>query len=156
MAAISSRRLLDSYTIHDDDVEMVYTEEHIDVVMKDACEEQKEKIVYCYYCNKMAGDIKDPIVNLSNLRMYCKACLRYCNRGSPIPRHIRVFAPELGECSICMEGPCENPTITLCGHFFCGQCLVKWAQKSRRRTYACPLCKTRLNSTIVFPLILES
>ena len=43
-------------------------------------------------------------------------------------------------CSICL-GPIQMALKTDCGHLFCGQCLLRWGERSEVDTVKCPMCR---------------
>ncbi|KXT09796.1 hypothetical protein AC579_6549 [Pseudocercospora musae] len=50
------------------------------------------------------------------------------------------------ECPVCFDET-KDATRTSCGHTFCWECIVKWAQTSD----TCPMCRTKLWSADIAP-----
>ena len=48
-------------------------------------------------------------------------------------------------CSICL-GPIQIALKTDCAHLFCGQCLLRWGERSEVDTVKCPMCRQDIYS----------
>ena len=55
-------------------------------------------------------------------------------------------------CSICL-GPIQLALKTDCGHLFCGQCLLRWGERSEVDTVKCPMCRQGIYS--MYPRLSE-
>ncbi|KAJ3849220.1 hypothetical protein EV368DRAFT_23494, partial [Lentinula lateritia] len=54
-------------------------------------------------------------------------------------------------CRLCMRDPCIDPTATMCGHIFCGNCITESVIISPR----CPVCEHALLLYCLFRLDLS-
>ncbi|KAJ3874798.1 hypothetical protein F5051DRAFT_472692, partial [Lentinula edodes] len=54
-------------------------------------------------------------------------------------------------CRLCMRDPCIDPTATMCGHIFCGNCITESVIVSPR----CPVCEHALLLYCLFRLDLS-
>ena len=57
-------------------------------------------------------------------------------------------------CPICLDS-IDVPTVTKCGHLFCGEC-IKNALEMSRMGKRCPCCREDLNNTILREIIVSS
>jgi len=69
------------------------------------------------------------------------------NRDTWFHPESRVPAREVpqDDCSICI-GPFEEPSKTVCGHWFCRECIGNAMIRNNR----CPLCRTRIDPGTIF------
>ncbi|XP_073147173.1 uncharacterized protein [Henckelia pumila] len=54
------------------------------------------------------------------------------------------------ECNICFE-LAQEPTVTLCGHLYCGSCIYQWLQVYSH-SHECPVCKALVREEKLVPI----
>uniref|UniRef100_D8QDS7 RING-type domain-containing protein n=1 Tax=Schizophyllum commune (strain H4-8 / FGSC 9210) TaxID=578458 RepID=D8QDS7_SCHCM len=68
----------------------------------------------------------------------------------PVPSPPPPFS-EVLKCRLCARNPCEEPTVTMCGHIFCNKCIVDAIISSS----SCPLCSAPQLLYCIFKLRLD-
>lgn len=71
------------------------------------------------------------------------------------------------KCPLCMDA-LENPAVTSCGHLYCWNCIVPWAQKQKSTSNStsssgnnhimikCPVCRVLFSQQSIRPVYLEN
>ncbi|KAL1706518.1 hypothetical protein EV121DRAFT_201306 [Schizophyllum commune] len=68
----------------------------------------------------------------------------------PVPSPPPPFSDAL-KCRLCARNPCEEPTVTMCGHIFCNKCIVDAIISGS----SCPLCSAPQLLYCIFKLRLD-
>ncbi|KAL1744163.1 hypothetical protein HDZ31DRAFT_64366 [Schizophyllum fasciatum] len=79
---------------------------------------------------------------------------RPVEQAKPLPRPGMSPPPSYSEmlkCRSCSRNPCEEPTVTMCGHLFCNKCIVDAIMTGS----SCPLCSAPQLLYCIFKLRLD-
>lgn len=94
----------------------------------------------------MAGRTLRRTSHLPRLVEHTKSVERAAIASAPAPAWSDVL-----KCRLCARNPCEEPTVTMCGHLFCNKCIVDAIISGS----SCPLCSVPQLLYCIFKLRLD-